>query len=96
VSSTPFKATLAPNRGRRCLPKYQCDYGNRVVIEVSTAVSVRQVSSPKSRCPGVSKRLKLSPSCSKVMTAALTEIWHSRSIAIQSERARRRSPRALT
>jgi hypothetical protein len=29
-----------------------------------------------------------------VMTATLTEMAHSRSIAIQSERARRRSPRA--
>jgi hypothetical protein len=40
--------------------------------------------------------LKASPSCSKLITAEETEMPRSRSIAIQSERARRRSPRALT
>jgi hypothetical protein len=46
--------------------------------------------------PGVSSRLKASPSCSKLMTAEETEMPRSRSTAIQSERTRRRSPRALT
>jgi hypothetical protein len=36
------------------------------------------------------------PSLSKVITAELTEMPRSCSTAIQSERARRRSPRALT
>jgi hypothetical protein len=46
--------------------------------------------------PGVSSRLKASPSCSELITAEETEMPRSRSIAIQSERTRRRSPRALT
>ena len=41
-------------------------------------------------------RLKASPSCSKLITAGETEMPRSRSTAIQSERTRRRSPRALT
>jgi hypothetical protein len=40
--------------------------------------------------------LKVHPSYSKVMTEAVTEIPRSRSTFIQSERARRASPRALT
>jgi hypothetical protein len=44
----------------------------------------------------VSSRLKASPSCSKLITAERTEMARSRSTAIQSERTRRRSPRALT
>jgi len=54
------------------------------------------VCSLKSWWPGVSKRLKASPSCSKLITAEDTEMPRSRSIAIQSERTRRRSPRAFT
>ena len=54
------------------------------------------MSSLKSWWLGVSSRLKASPSCSKLITAEDTEIPRSRSIAIQSERARRRSPRAFT
>ena len=54
------------------------------------------MSSLKSWWPGVSSRLKASPSCSKLITAEETEMPRSRSIAIQSDRARRRSPRALT
>ena len=59
-------------------------------------VRVRYMSSLKSWCPGVSSRLKASPSCSKLITAEDTEIPRSRSTAIQSERTRRRSPRAFT
>jgi hypothetical protein len=44
----------------------------------------------------VSNKLKASPSCSKLITAEETEMPRSRSTAIQSERTRRRSPRALT
>jgi len=40
--------------------------------------------------------LKASPSCSKLITAEETEMPRSRSIAIQSERTRRRAPRAFT
>jgi hypothetical protein len=54
------------------------------------------VSSLKSWWPGVSSRLKASPSCSKLITAEETEMPRSRSTAIQSERTRRRSPRAFT
>ncbi len=36
------------------------------------------------------------PSCSNVITAELTEMPRSRSISSQSERTRRRSPRAFT
>ncbi|MNI91087.1 hypothetical protein D3C73_1487020 [compost metagenome] len=54
------------------------------------------MSSEKSSCPGVSKRLNILPSCSNVMTEAVTEMPRSFSIFIQSERARRFSPRALT
>ena len=54
------------------------------------------MSSLKSWWPGVSKRLKASPSCSKLITAEETEMPRSRSTAIQSERTRRRAPRALT
>jgi hypothetical protein len=46
--------------------------------------------------PGVSSRLKASPSCSKLVTAEDTEMPRSRSTAIQSERTRRRSPCAFT
>jgi hypothetical protein len=38
--------------------------------------------------PGVSSRLKASPSCSKLITAEETEMPRSRSIALQSERSR--------
>jgi hypothetical protein len=51
------------------------------------------VSSLKSSWPGVSRRLKASPSCSKLITAEETETPRSRSTAIQSERA---PPRAFT
>src|SRR3546814_14532403 len=47
-------------------------------------------------CPGVSSRLKISPACSKVITDEVTEIQRCCSIFIQSERARRAAPRALT
>jgi hypothetical protein len=40
--------------------------------------------------------LKASPSCSKLITAEETEMPRSRSTAIQSERTRRRAPRAFT
>jgi len=46
--------------------------------------------------PGVSSRLKASPSCSKLITAEETEMPRARSTAIQPERTHRRSPRALT
>jgi hypothetical protein len=54
------------------------------------------VSSLKSSWPGVSSRLKVQPPYSKVMTEAVTEMPRSCSTFIQSERARRASPRALT
>src|SRR3546814_4797530 len=53
---------------------------------LSTAVSVRYVSSEKSSCPGVSSRLKVIPSFSKVITEDVTEIPRCCSIFIQSER----------
>ena len=62
----------------------------------STAVSVRYVSSEKSSWPGVSSRLKVTPSCSNVITELVTEMPRCCSIFIQSERARRFAPRALT
>src|SRR3546814_5896374 len=54
------------------------------------------VSSEKSSCPGVSSRLKVIPSFSNVITDDVTEIPRCCSIFIQSERARRFAPRALT
>jgi hypothetical protein len=62
----------------------------------STAVSVRYVSSEKSSWPGVSSRLKVMPSFSNVITELVTEMPRCCSIFIQSERARRVCPRALT
>ncbi len=54
------------------------------------------MSSLKSSWPGVSSRLKARPRFSNDMTEAVTEMPRSRSIASQSERARRCSPRART
>jgi hypothetical protein len=42
------------------------------------------------------EQIEASPSCSKLITAEETEMPRSRSTAIQSERTRRRSPRAYT
>src|SRR5690606_31755995 len=50
----------------------------------------------KSSWPGVSSRLKVTPSFSKVITLEVTEIPRCCSIFIQSGRARRAAPRALT
>ena len=50
----------------------------------------------KSWWPGVSRRLKARPSCSKLITAEETEMPRRHLTAIQSERTRRRSPRGLT
>src|SRR6266404_1280975 len=45
-----------------------------MAFSIATAVRVRQVSPLKSWWPGVSKRLKASPSCSKLITAEETEM----------------------
>ncbi len=66
------------------------------ITALSTAESVRYVSSEKSSWPGVSKRLKVLPSKSNVITEDATEIPRSCSTFIQSDRARRRSPLAFT
>jgi hypothetical protein len=50
----------------------------------------------KSSWPGVSSRLKVMPSRSKVITELVTEMPRCCSIFIQSDRARRAWPRALT
>src|SRR3954447_501815 len=62
----------------------------------SAAVSVRYVSSEKSSWPGVSSRLNTAPPYSNVITALVTEMPRSCSIFIQSDFARRASPRAFT
>ena len=62
----------------------------------STAASTRSVSSEKSLCPGVSSRLKTTPSCSKRSTVEVTEIPRRRSSSIQSEVAALRPLRAVT
>jgi len=54
------------------------------------------VSSEKSSWPGVSSRLKVTPCRSNVITEEVTEMPRCCSIFIQSERARRAAPRALT
>src|SRR5690349_1276538 len=66
------------------------------MIAESTAVSVRYVSSLKSSWPGVSSRLKTVPSFWNVITLEVTEMPRCCSIFIQSLRARRACPRALT
>ena len=54
------------------------------------------MSSEKSSWPGVSSRLNTQPRLSNVMTEVTTEMPRSRSMLIQSERVRRRSPLART
>ena len=55
------------------------------MITLSTAVSVRKVSSAKSWCPGVSRILILKSRYSKPITEVATEIPRCFSISIQSE-----------
>ena len=66
------------------------------ITALSTAVSVRYVSSEKSSWPGVSSRLKVTPPRSNVITLDVTEMPRACSIFIQSDRARRFWPRART
>ncbi len=54
------------------------------------------MSSEKSSWPGVSSRLNTQPPYSNVITEVTTEMPRSRSIPIQSDRVRRRSPLART
>src|SRR6185437_941338 len=62
----------------------------------STAVSTRYVSSEKSWCPGVSRRLMTSPRNSICITELATEMPRCFSISIQSEVAWRVALRAFT
>ena len=55
------------------------------IMTLSTAVSVRYVSSAKSLCPGVSKMLIFRPSYSKPITDVATEIPRCFSISIKSD-----------
>ena len=66
------------------------------ITAASTAASTRSVSSEKSLCPGVSSRLKTTPSCSKRSTVEVTEMPRRRSSSIQSDVAARRPRRAVT
>ena len=67
----------------------------RITAE-STAASTRSVSSEKSLCPGVSSRLKTTPSCSKRSTVDVTEMPRRCSRSIQSDVAARWPRRAVT
>ena len=62
----------------------------------STAVRVRYVSSLKSAWPGVSKRLKVQPPNSYVITEEATEMPRSASTFIQSDWVLRWARRAFT
>ncbi len=69
---------------------------SRTMSALSTAVSVRYVSSEKSSWPGVSSRLTVRPLYGNCMTDDVTEMPRSCSSCIQSERAWRRDLRPLT
>ena len=96
-----MKVVIGTSRRRQTSNSFRvCDSiplaASSTITAESTAVSVRYVSSLKSSWPGVSSRLNRLPSYSNVITEALTEMPRSRSTFIQSEWARRASPRAFT
>src|SRR5660398_145146 len=69
---------------------------SRTITAASTAVRTREVSSEKSRWPGVSRRLSTQLRWLKRRTVELIEIPRCCSISIQSERVVRSPRRALT
>jgi len=82
---------VAAGRGRELNALDGIQYHHRAVDRGQGAVGVLA----EILVAGVSSRLKASPSCSELITAEETELPRSRSIAIQSERVRRLSPRPL-